>query len=144
LRFFAELSKRATCLRPTGAPAYGDIAREFFRPEFFNRLDGVVTFQPLHSETIHAIARKELTELAQREGVGRAGLRLRWSDRLVCLLAREGFDIRYGARPLQRVIERRVVAPLARFLIARPELRDSELLIDCNDRGEIDLSETRL
>ena len=42
-----------------------------------------------------------------REGLQRAGLSLRWSERLVSWLAREGFDARYGARPLQRVLERR-------------------------------------
>jgi ATP-dependent Clp protease ATP-binding subunit ClpC len=116
--------------RPAPAAQYADAARRFFRPEFFNRLDAVVTFRPLEPATVEAITRKELEEIGRREGLRRAGLRLRWADRLVARLARVGFDARYGARPLQRVLEREVVAPLARFLLAHPELRDAELSLD--------------
>jgi ATP-dependent Clp protease ATP-binding subunit ClpC len=122
---------------PNQTPPYADAVRQFFRPEFFNRLDGVVTFQPLRPETIHAITRKELEEIGRREGFARAGLRLAWSDRLVALLAREGFDARYGARPLQRVLERRVVAPLAKYLLAHPGLRDITIGVDCTKDGTL-------
>jgi ATP-dependent Clp protease ATP-binding subunit ClpC len=118
-------------------PPYADAARAFFRPEFYNRLDAVVTFGPLGAETIRAITLKELAEIGRREGLERAGLRLRWSDRLVARLGREGFDARLGARPLQRVLERRVVAPLARYLLARPELAGVELLVDWEDGVEV-------
>jgi ATP-dependent Clp protease ATP-binding subunit ClpC len=101
-------------------PRYRDEAMAFFRPEFFNRLDAVVTFHPLGPETIRAITRKELAAIAAREGLQRAGLSIRWSERLVEHLAKVGFDARYGARPLQRTIEREVVAPLAKWLLERP------------------------
>jgi ATP-dependent Clp protease ATP-binding subunit ClpA len=97
----------------------------------------VVTFEAPRPETIDAITRKELAEIARREGFDRAGLRLRWSDRLVALLAREGFDARYSARPLQRVVERRVAAPLAGYLLEHPHLRDAELPVDCDEQGEV-------
>jgi ATP-dependent Clp protease ATP-binding subunit ClpC len=120
-----------------GPPPYADVAREFFRPEFFNRLDAVVAFLPLPPATIDAITRKELGEIAGREGFQRAGLRLRWSEGLVARLAREGFDARYGARPLQRVLERRVAAPLAKYLLAHPTLRDAEIEVDCDEAGAV-------
>jgi ATP-dependent Clp protease ATP-binding subunit ClpC len=101
-------------------PRYRDEAMAFFRPEFFNRLDAVVTFHPLGAETIRAITRKELAAIAGREGLSRAGVTVRWTDRLVDHLAAVGFDSRYGARPLQRTIEREVVAPLAKWLLERP------------------------
>jgi len=56
---------------------YEDAARAFFRPEFFNRLDTVVTFRSLAAETIAAITRKELEEIGGREGFRRLRLRLR-------------------------------------------------------------------
>jgi len=118
---------------------YEDTARAFFRPEFFNRLDAVVTFRPLAAETIAAITRKELEEIGGREGFRRLGLRLRWSERLVAWLARAGFDARYGARPLQRVLERQVLAPLARYLLEHPELCDQELHIDCGEEEAIQI-----
>jgi ATP-dependent Clp protease ATP-binding subunit ClpA len=107
----------------------------FFRPEFFNRLDGVVTFQPLSPESIQAITRKELTSIAQREGIARLNLRLEWSDRVVEHLAREGFDARYGARPLQRTLETLVVTPLARYLLVNPAIQDTTLFIDFRGDG---------
>lgn len=116
---------------------YEHEAMSFFRPEFFNRLDGVVTFEPLSRETVLTITRKELAELGRREGLARAGLRLTWSDRLVEHLARAGFDARYGARPLQRTLEAMVVTPLARFLLTNAHLREVELRADLSDLGTV-------
>jgi ATP-dependent Clp protease ATP-binding subunit ClpC len=64
-----------------------------------------------------AITRRELADIAQREGLARGGVSVTWSEALVRHLAAIGFDARYGARPLQRAIEREVVAPLARWLL---------------------------
>ena len=94
--------------------------RAFFRPEFFNRIDRVVHFSPLDEATVRGVARKELGELSQREGMAARGVTLTFTDALVALVMREGFDPAYGARALQRVVERRVVAALARFLLSSP------------------------
>jgi len=99
----------------------------------------VVTFRPLQPETIWAITRKELTDLGRREGLERAGLQLAPTERLVEFLAKEGFDARYGARPLQRTIERLVVAPLAKWLLARPELRGATVTLDVTADGLIQI-----
>jgi ATP-dependent Clp protease ATP-binding subunit ClpC len=120
---------------------FGDAVREHFRPEFFNRLDGVVTFDALSPATIAAIVEKELTELVRREGFQRAGLHLRFSERLRGWLAKEGFDARYGARPLQRVIERHLVTPLARYLLEHPTLRNGEIVVDRDDEQGIRIEE---
>ncbi|HVK12518.1 MAG TPA: AAA family ATPase, partial [Gemmataceae bacterium] len=116
-------------------PKYRDEAMAFFRPEFFNRLDAVVTFHPLAAETIRAIARKELAGVASREGIVRAGVSLRWTERLIDHLARVGFDARYGARPLQRTVERKVVAPLAKWLLRNPNLARGVLEADWTAAG---------
>jgi ATP-dependent Clp protease ATP-binding subunit ClpC len=94
-----------------------------------------VSFEPLNPETIRAITAKELAELAEREGCRRAGLRLCWTQSLVDWLAREGFNVRYGARPLQRLLEKRVVSVLAKFLLNSPDLRDAELRLDYTATG---------
>ena len=57
-------------------------------------------------------------------------LALRFTDRLVAHLSRVGFDARYGARPLQRTLERAVVAPLAKFLLERPGLTEAAIEAD--------------
>jgi len=92
----------------------------FFRPEFFNRLDQVVYFEPLGREAIEAIARKEVAELEEREGLRERGLRLEIDDALVARVAEVGFDPVYGARPLQRAVEEWLALPLARWLSDHP------------------------
>lgn len=108
-------------------PVYEEEVMNFFRPEFFNRLDGVVTFDPLTHDSVLKIAEKELAELPEREGLKAYGIRLRWTPEVTEYVARAGFDIRYGARPLQRAIERDIITPLARLLAERPEVRGADL-----------------
>lgn len=119
---------------------YEGEALAFFRPEFFNRIDAVVTFQPLGPEMIRAITRKELAEVAAREGITRLGLRVEWSEALVEHLAKEGFDARYGARPLQRTLETLVVTPLARHLLDNPGLCDTTLHVSLDAAGKVTFS----
>ena len=108
---------------------------EFFRPEFVNRLDAVIPFRALGSDTVRTIAEKELRELSRREGLAKAGVTLAWTPAVVDHLAKAGFDRRYGARPLQRAIELSVVAPLARFLVANPGLAGRTVTADVDAGG---------
>lgn len=119
------------------SPAYETEASAFFRPEFFNRIDAVVTFDPLSPEIIRAITEKELRDLAEREGLARLGIELSWSARLLDYLAGAGYEPRYGARPLQRAIESLIVTPLARYLVEHPELRDARLYLDVDAAGRV-------
>ena len=115
------------------SPAYEREVFSAFRPEFFNRIDSVVTFQPLSRETILAITRKELKDLCSREGLVKANIRLTFSHELINHLAEVGFDARLGARPLQRTIEQRVVAPLARFLVGHQSVGEQVVRLELDD-----------
>ncbi len=115
-----------------------EVAR-FFRPEFFNRLDEVITFRPLSTADIESITRKELEELAAREGLASARLRLAWSERLVRWVARTGYDRQLGARPLQRTLEQTVATPLARWRVAHPRPQPGTLTLDCDDSGTVSI-----
>jgi ATP-dependent Clp protease ATP-binding subunit ClpC len=117
------------------ADDYESEARSFFRPEFFNRIDSVVTFSPLDRESCLAITRKELDEIQRREGLIKANLSLQFSDSLVEHLVEQGFDPRYGARPLQRTIETAVVSPLSRYLIENSGVKDRVLRLDVDAEG---------
>ena len=100
-------------------------AEKFFRPEFFNRIDRVLAFQALDPETVRRIARRELGRLLMREGITRRRLLVEIDDAVVEVLAARGFHPRYGARPLQREIERAVIQPLARLIVEqRPSAGD--------------------
>lgn len=117
----------------SSAPPYEREVFNAFRPEFFNRIDSVVSFQPLARRTIIDITRKELGAISQREGVRKLGVRLHYSQSLVDHLAAAGFDAQLGARPLQRTVEQLVVAPLARFLVTNQPASTQEILLDLSD-----------
>lgn len=93
--------------------------RDFFRPELVGRIDRVVPFSPLDEGTLRQIARRQLDQISKRDGVRYRGLDVSWDDRVVSYLAIKGHDPRYGARPLRRVIERELLAPLATALNRR-------------------------
>ncbi len=108
---------------------YSKSIRSFFRPEFFNRIDEVVIFRSLGPESVRKITMKELKELAVREGFEKRGLTLEFDDSLVEFVIEDGFDRRYGARPLQRAIERHVVAALARYLLEHKNVEKCRLRV---------------
>ena len=85
----------------------------FLRAEMFNRIDRVVTFVPLEKDTLHRIARRELRLIEQREGIRYRGLETHFGDSVVDEIVRRGYDLRYGARPIKRAVERYLLAPLA-------------------------------
>jgi ATP-dependent Clp protease ATP-binding subunit ClpA len=101
-----------------------------FRPEFMNRIDGIVVFQSLNKADIRRITLKELEEVKSREGFAKKNLQLRFTENLVNYLADSGFHERYGARPLQRALEDHVVKPLAKWLLRHREVSACELEID--------------
>ncbi len=85
--------------------------RQTFRPEFLNRIDEVVIFQPLDVEQARAITRLQMNELAAR--LLEQGLTLDADDSAINLLCKEGFSQTQGARPLRRVIEKLLTVPLS-------------------------------
>jgi ATP-dependent Clp protease ATP-binding subunit ClpC len=109
---------------------YRSVVRKSFRPEFFNRLDGVIAFSPLSREVIHRITEKELRDLCHREGLERYGRKLSWTPALVEHLAQVGFESNLGARPLQRFIETDVVAPLSKWLVEHANIGEQGLELD--------------
>jgi ATP-dependent Clp protease ATP-binding subunit ClpB len=89
--------------------------REFFRPEFLNRVDEVVEFHALSREQIGSIVELQLRRL--RERLADRGLGLELTDEAKEAIAEAGWDPTYGARPLKRAIQRLVENPLALRLL---------------------------
>jgi ATP-dependent Clp protease ATP-binding subunit ClpC len=107
-----------------------EILREvqrWFRPEFVNRLDGVIAFKPLGLETAEQIARREVDRVLRRGGLARRGVSVEVEPAVMALLLKEGYSPAYGARPLKRTVARRVLQPLARAL-ARGATRPGSIL----------------
>ena len=116
-----------------------EAARRKFSPEFINRLDKVVVFQSLQSEAMRRILELELDAVQRRiQMAGRNLFILRCSEQVKDFLLREGFDRRYGARPLKRAIERHLIIPLSN-LIATGQLSTGDVLLVEMGENENDL-----
>jgi ATP-dependent Clp protease ATP-binding subunit ClpB len=108
--------------------------RGYFRPEFVNRIDEIVVFEPLTREDIRKIVDIQLGQLTERLA-GRK-LTLELTDEATELLANEGYDPAFGARPLKRLIQRELQDPLAMKLLAG-EIHDGDsVIVDAKD-GEL-------
>ena len=94
--------------------------RRFFRPELFNRIDEVVVFESLSRQHLSTIVHRELKKVADRTGFGRLDVGLEPQPDVIEKLADWGYEPRYGARPLKRALERRLVVPAAAHLASHP------------------------
>ena len=103
--------------------------RDHFRPEFFGRLDQIVSFRALSPDDVVEIAILHLRDLDDRVGLQQRNLRLRVTDAARRRIAERGFHPTRGARPLKRVIEEAVVTPLAVKMAEDPSLRDRDVWI---------------
>ncbi len=103
--------------------------KKFFRPEFFNRIDDVLSFQALSKKHIIAITRIEMERLAERDRIKDNNITLVFADRLVDFIADIGFSPLYGARPIQRAIEKHVVRALTEYL--QSEELGGVVTLDC-------------
>ena len=105
--------------------------REHFRPEFLNRIDEVVFFHRLESEHIRQIAEIQLGNV--RELLAKRDISIEMTDAAADLLIQEGYDPAYGARPLKRVIQQRVIDPLAMQVIQNEVRDDDYLFVDAKE-----------
>jgi ATP-dependent Clp protease ATP-binding subunit ClpB len=89
--------------------------KNYFRPEFVNRIDEVVVFHALDENNIASIAKIQLTGLTKR--LASMEMTLQVSDAALAEIAKAGFDPVYGARPLKRAIQQQIENPLARQIL---------------------------
>jgi len=105
--------------------------RAQFAPEFLNRIDEIIIFNPLGKEQIKDIVDIQLSEVNQR--LKEENLTVEYSEKVKNYLAEKGFDADYGARPLRRVIQREVLDSLAKYLLAGELKKGSTIKIDRKD-----------
>jgi ATP-dependent Clp protease ATP-binding subunit ClpB len=107
---------------------------DHFRPEFLNRVDEQVVFHRLQRRELDRIVELQLSLLRGRLADQRITLEL--SEKAVTRLANEGYDPAYGARPLKRVIQKRIQDPLALLMLEGAIPEGSTVLVDLTDEGE--------
>ena len=105
--------------------------RETIRPEFLNRVDEIILFQPLMRSEIRSIIKIQLEGLKQL--VGQSGIQLRFTDYLIDYLAENGFDPQFGARPLKRLIQKEIVNQLSKKILSGEIDKSHPVLVDVFD-----------
>lgn len=112
---------------------------QYFRPEFLNRFDNIIVFKPLAPEDVLAIAKLLIKSVGAR--LKEKGITLEATDAAVAELAKKGYDPRYGARPLRRVIQENVDDALAKFLLTGKLSRRDVAVLEAG--GKISIKQAR-
>ena len=111
--------------------AVQDSLKTRFLPEFLNRIDETIIFEPLKKEQIRKIVSLQMQKLEKQ--LADKHITLEVTERALDAIAEEGFDPVYGARPLKRVIQRRLQNKIATELLRREQDDTSPIHIDCED-----------
>jgi ATP-dependent Clp protease ATP-binding subunit ClpB len=107
------------------------LLRQTIRPEFLNRIDEVIMFQPLMKKEIKGIIKMQLDSLKQL--VATNGINLQFSDYVLDFLAENGYDPQFGARPLKRLIQKEIVNQLSKRILAADIDKTRPVLVDVFD-----------
>ncbi len=110
--------------------------KTYFRPEFLNRVDSVVVFDPLTKTELEKIAGIMLERV--KEALAVKKLHMSWTDNVTDYLVKNGFSDKYGARPLRRLIEKEIEDKIADMYIISEIKEGDSFTVDCeNDKIEI-------
>ena len=105
-----------------------DLLKRSIRPEFLNRIDEVVMFEPLNREHIRSIVEMQLIEIQNR--LKEADVALSWTEEAVDWLSQLGYDPQFGARPLKRVLQKRVLDELSKKILSGELSKDGQIRMD--------------
>jgi ATP-dependent Clp protease ATP-binding subunit ClpC len=107
--------------------------KEFFRPEFLNRLDEIILFNILSTDAIKDIVRMQIEIVSKR--LTEKQITLSFTDAALEHLAKEGYNPQYGARPLKRLIQTTILTPIANMMVARGVLEGGSVAVDFSAHG---------
>jgi len=102
--------------------------RKALKPEFLNRVDEIIMFNPLSKSDIREIVRLQIADLQKLLKENKVQIKL--SDYALDWLAKEGFDPQYGARPLKRLIQKEIVNELSKKMLADEVKPNETIMID--------------
>src|SRR5665647_2295710 len=108
------------------------LLRQTIRPEFLNRIDDVIMFQPLMLKEIKDIVRIQLNDLKKQ--LLKNGVVLEFSNYALDYLAENGFDPQFGARPLKRLIQKQIINQLSKKLLSGTIDKSHPVLVDVFDK----------
>ncbi len=111
-----------------------DVLKRTVRPEFLNRIDEVIMFEPLSQTDIRDILRIQMADL--KEKLAENGVSISFSDAFVDYMSTKGYEPAYGARPIKRLMQKELINLLAKSILDGNVRRESDILIDLRD-GQI-------
>jgi len=117
-----------------------NLLRQTIRPEFLNRVDEIIMFQPLLKKEIMGIVKIQLGNLKRM--VMQSGIQLEFSDYALEFLADQGFDPQFGARPLKRLIQKEIVNQLSKRILAGDIDKTHPVLVDVFDNTVVFRNDT--
>ena len=115
-----------------------EVLKRTVRPEFLNRIDEVIMFEPLSQTDIREILRMQIADLQER--LSENGVRISFSKEFEDYMSTKGYEPAYGARPIKRLMQKELVNLLAKNILDGKVRRDSDILIDIRD-GQIFITE---
>ncbi len=118
-------------LADTTKEKVNQLLRASFKPEFLNRIDDIVFFTPLTQDAIERIVRLQIEALAER--IREMDIQLQTTDKAVQLIANEAYSPEFGARPVQRFIQKEVETPIAKLVLAGNATAGKTVQIDEKD-----------
>ena len=115
-----------------------EVLKRTVRPEFLNRIDEVIMFEPLSQTDIRDILKMQIAGL--QEKLAENGVRISFSQEFEDYMSTKGYEPAYGARPIKRLMQKELVNLLAKSILDGHVSRDSEILVDVRD-GQIIIGE---
>lgn len=107
------------------------LLKQTIRPEFLNRIDEVIMFQPLLKKQIRGIINIQLNDL--KKLVAQNNIELKFTDYAIDYLVDNGYDPQFGARPLKRLIQKQIVNQLSKKILAGEVSKASPVMVDVFD-----------
>jgi ATP-dependent Clp protease ATP-binding subunit ClpB len=118
-----------------------EMLKKSIRPEFLNRIDEVIMFEPLSREDVTDIVRIQFNKI--KEQLAEQYLRISASDEAIDWLAQLGYDPHFGARPVKRVIQKQILNELSKQLLSGKVNRDHEIVLDVFDNQFVFLNKEK-
>ncbi|MBP5549767.1 MAG: AAA family ATPase [Bacteroidales bacterium] len=123
----AEIAKRSSLLAECKEKVIA-VLKQNIRPEFLNRIDETIMFEPLTTDDIREIVRIQMAELKAK--LSAEGIDISFTKAFENLMTEKGYDPAYGARPVKRLMQRELINQMATALLSGTIKRDSEVVVD--------------
>jgi len=123
-------SNREEVMAKTKSEVY-DLLKKSIRPEFLNRIDEVIMFEPLSRENVSEIVKMQFEGI--RKQLAEQNLRISATEEALDWLAQLGYDPQFGARPVKRVMQKQILNELSKQLLAGTVNKDNEIIVDMFD-----------